>query len=220
MRQQTGVSKRVKPHTWTGAKARPDELGRWIELANIAVGEVLPEIPSPIARSPDSSEVSGVHGGVFLTWARELDYLQELPPNVGTRLVEASKAKVTDAIRNRYPAAHFLRDDDLFWRKVLMTDAYNEIRAANLLHQIAMRGKADREPLERFFSVLRKTDLNYLRVCRIDECKAIFYADKSRQPGCTPEHSAKFRRRRQYALDKARRHPNPRVLEEAKERWA
>lgn len=210
MPKQKVAQKGVKPPRWSGLKQTPEGLEEWIRLANLVPpGTVLPELvpESPTVNTTTSPNVR-LRGCLVLSWDRGLERLYELPPDVQTELITASKAEVPREVKDHFPPS-FLPPESNFWRMVLMSERYNKIRAACQLREIT--STKDTDPIETLVSVLRRTDLNYLRQCELSDCANIFYATKSRQPGCCPDHSTKVRRKRKYKKDVESRHPKRRA---------
>jgi hypothetical protein len=208
MPKEKVAKKRVKPPRWTGLKPTPEGLEEWMRLANLVPpGDVLPEL---VPERPVVNTATAPHlrGSLILSWDRALERLYEFPPAVQAELITASKAEVPNEVKEQFSSS-FLPPDDNFWRLYLMSERYNKIRTACQLREIASTKNTD--PIETLVSVLRRTDLNYLRQCELSECANVFYATKSRQPGCSPDHSTKIRRKKKYKGDVESRHPKKRA---------
>jgi len=86
----------------------------------------------------------------------------------------------------------------------LALEHYDRIRIAAHLLRMFSRTEAEHpyDYAESLVSTLRYADLSYLRQCAYEPCGKIFYAGKSTQRGCTPEHSSNVRKKRKRERDK------------------
>lgn len=179
----------------TGLKPTPPHLAEWIRLANLVpVGTFLPDIVV-LDRLGDGP-----------SWADVLERVFVLPPAVQNELIARSQ-------QTPPPEDSVTRQDD-WWKGIppdlvkiaVVDECYNRIRTAYLhLRMISQADSRSIDPLESLVRDLRYADLSYLRQCAYGKCGKIFYASKSRQPGCTPEHSSAVRKKNKRERDKKNR---------------
>ena len=175
---------------WTGLKVPPPGLKERIKVANmVPPGTFLPDRLIPLG---------------ITSWAEIVGRINRLPAELREDLLARAEAERPKDLAEAW------RHLDEDWRDVFrvaqVSERYNKIRSAYWLLRMVSQSEAKSiEPLEELVSILRRADLSYLRQC--DYCQQIFYATKSIQPGCTPDHSTKLRKQRKYKKDVERRHP-------------
>ncbi len=199
MTKEKVAKKRAKPEKrWTGLKQAPPGLKEWIELANmVPAGTFLPDL-HPI--------------GVAYSWDEFVAKVNRLPTSLREDLLEhvEDEPPYEDWCRDLKTGELKIRRE--LWWEIQIDERYDKIRAAYWFLRMVSRSETKSiDPLETLVSILRRADLSYLRQCAYAKCGAVFFAGKSKQQGCIPEHSEKFRKKEKYRKDVERRHPNPKM---------
>jgi hypothetical protein len=182
---------KVKSGHGRGLKKPPRDLAEFIRLANLVPeGKWLP--PDLIPNLGSSGEIN-----IGTTWPELLERIQELPEAVRAELIRASNVVP--------PPEEFARgvysDRDLknIFRFGAVLGHYEKIRVAYYNLRGLTQDSSSLDPLENLLHALLYADLGYLRRCAYEPCGKIFYAGKSKQPGCTQRHSDNSRKKKKRA---------------------
>jgi hypothetical protein len=203
--QQIGAKKRLKASRQSRLKLPPRDLAEWIRLANLVpVG----------ARLPDLWETN--------EWPVLVEQIAKLEDPLRSELLDHSTTANAEAwLREQEPVyAQFMRSKLDSVRFELALKHYDRIRiAAQLLRMFSLtEAEHPYNYAESLVSTLRYADLSYLRQCAYAPCGKVFYAGKSTQFGCTPEHSSNVRKRRKRERDKFNEERKKKRAKTARER--
>jgi len=192
--KQTSAKSGVLPSRSTGLKQPPANLAEWIRLANLVPAETY---------LPDIVVFDRFDNGP--SWAEVLERIFLLPPAVQNELITRSRRAPTADEDEIWGLKGLHPDSNKMWQ---VDQHYNKIRTAYLHLRMISQAESNSksiDPLESLVRDLRYADLSYLRQCAYEKCGKIFYAGKSIQPGCVPEHSGAVRKRNKRERDKLNR---------------
>ena len=185
-------------------KQPPADLAEFIRLANLVPeGYWLP--PELLPKWSQDASIPPGEINIGIAWPELLERIQDqdFPEAVRRELIFVSKIELSPEELTSAPR-------DVFRLSAVLMH-YEKIRIAYYNLRGLTRGTASLDPLENLIHALFKADIGYLRRCAYQKCGKIFYAGRSVQPGCTPEHSTNVRKKNKRERDKQNRHPKKRA---------